>query len=146
MPPELRLIVGGHKAVRRSPKPVEARVTPPAHLKGMALATFRRVAANMSAMGTLGAENREAVAIYATNWSRMVEAEKHIAEHGPIVSAPRTGVPMQNPFLSVANRAASMVARLAAELGLTPVARARLSVEKAPRAGQHDPAARFLTR
>lgn len=144
--PELRLIQGGsHKGARENPKPAAARVSPPEHLSGLALATFRRVAGNMATMGTLGAENREALAIYSTNWARMVEAEKHVAEHGAIVPAPRTGTPMHNPYLAVANRAAATVAKLAAELGLTPTARARLSVEK-PKAPKNDPAARFLSR
>lgn len=49
---------------------------------------------------------------YALTYARMVMAERHVAEHGPMVKAPRTGVPMQNPWLSIANKCAATLMKL----------------------------------
>ena len=60
----------------------------------------------------------------------MVAAELHVNEFGAIVAAPRTGVPMQNPHLSIATKAADTVSRVAAELGLTPSSRQRVGTTR----------------
>lgn len=78
-------------------------------------------------MGMLGRENRAPLAIYCQNWARMIDAELHVAEHGVVVAAPRTGVPMHNPHLAIANKAAELVAKIAVEFGMTPSSRTRVS-------------------
>ena len=49
---------------------------------------------------------------YALTYARMVMAERHMAEHSPMVKAPRTGVPMQNPWLSISNKCAATLMKL----------------------------------
>ena len=94
---------------------------------------WREIVSAMRAMGTLGPENSSAIEIASTNYARWKLAEAHVAEHGPVVAAPRTGVPMQNPYLSIANSAAAIVIKLEAELGLPPSMRGR--VTKSERGG-----------
>ncbi len=129
------------KALAGNPgrRPVDAVVpgvggdlVPPGHLSGEALDEWRRVTADLSAMGVLGSENRTALAIYCQNWARMVAAERHVNEFGVVVPAPRTGVPMHNPHLAIANRAAEIVAKLAGEFGLTPSSRQRVGSASKP--------------
>lgn len=57
-------------------------------------------------------EHETQLETYALTYARMVMAERHVAEHGPIVAAPRTGVPMQNPWLSIANKCAATLMKL----------------------------------
>lgn len=85
------------------------------------------VAAHMRAAGTVGPENAATIEVYCRQYARWLLAEAHVSEHGPIVAAPRTGVPMQNPYLSVANAAAALLIKTAAELGLPPSMRARVT-------------------
>ncbi len=83
--------------------------------------------ADMTRDGTISTENGSAIEMLAVQWARWKLAEAHVAKHGPIVSAPRTGVPMQNPYLSVANAAAEKVLKIEAELGLPPSMRGRVT-------------------
>jgi hypothetical protein len=39
-----------------------------------------------------------------------------------------TGYPMQSPYLSIANRQAELMMRIASEFGFTPASRSRISV------------------
>ena len=49
---------------------------------------------------------------YAVTYARMVMAERHVAEHGPMVPAPRTGVPMHNPWLAIARQCQATLMKL----------------------------------
>lgn len=102
----------------------------PADFEGELAIEWEAVIADLRRAGTLDRDNGAAIEIYVRNLVRMRVAERHLGEFGAIVPAPRTGVPMQNPYLAVANRAAEAVAKMAAELGLTPSSRGRVS--KAP--------------
>lgn len=101
--------------------------------------------ANMQRLGTLGDENRRAIELAATQYARWKLAEAHVAKHGPVVAAPRTGVPMQNPYLSIANKAAELLIKLEADLGLPPSMRGRVTkAESQKRVGVA--ADKYLTR
>lgn len=99
----------------------------PDHLSELAREEWDRIVAQMTAMGTLGRENRAVLAIYCQNWGLLVTAENMVAVEGAVTKAPKTGVAMHNPWLTVARRASEIVARLAAELGLTPASRQRVA-------------------
>ena len=81
---------------------------------------------DMTRMRTLGPENKTALEMLAVNYARWRLSEAHLAKHGPVVAAPRTGVPMQNPYLSIANTASERVIKIEAELGLPPSMRGRV--------------------
>jgi P27 family predicted phage terminase small subunit len=93
-------------------------------------AEWDAVIADLRAAHTLSREIGATVEVYVRNLVRMRSAEASVAELGAIVHAPKTGVPMQNPYLAVANRAAKEVRSAAAELGLTPSSRGRVSKVK----------------
>jgi P27 family predicted phage terminase small subunit len=80
----------------------------------------------MQTMGTLSADSGATIEIHVRNLVRMRAAEAHVAEHGVMVSAPRTGLPMQNPHLKISERAAGLVLKTAAELGFSPTAHSRV--------------------
>lgn len=56
------------------------------------------------------------------------EATKALGK-GLIVDSPNTGTPMQNPYLPIINKQASIMMKAASELGFTPSSRSRISVD-----------------
>lgn len=84
----------------------------------------------MRRAGTLSEENVGQVEVYCVNYARWKLAEAMVAKLGPIVKAPKTGVPMHNPYLAVANKAAEIVNKNAADLGLPPSMRGRVTKAK----------------
>jgi P27 family predicted phage terminase small subunit len=51
-----------------------------------------------------------------------IEAIEAINKYGPMVKSP-TGYPIQSPYVSIANRQAELMMRIAAEFGFTPASR-----------------------
>jgi phage terminase small subunit len=49
---------------------------------------------------------RDKAVMYADGWAEYQEAAQNIREHGAIVQHPRTGNPIENPYLAVRDRAA----------------------------------------
>jgi P27 family predicted phage terminase small subunit len=55
-----------------------------------------------------------------------IEAIEAINKYGSMVKSP-TGYPIQSPYVSIANRQAELMMRIAAEFGFTPASRSRIS-------------------
>ena len=55
------------------------------------------------------------------------EATEAIGRYGVMIKSP-TGFPIQSPYLSIANRQAEIMMRIASEFGFTPASRGRISV------------------
>ncbi len=89
-------------------------------------------------MGVLTVADRAALAVYCQTYSRWVEAEEKLASTPMLLKTP-SGYVQQSPWLSVANKQMELMARYMGELGLTPVARARLDI------GQESPADQVTT-
>lgn len=104
----------------------------PAHLNAIARKEWRRLASALHSVGVLTVVDRAALAVYCQAYSRWVEAEEKLASTPMLLKTP-SGYVQQSPWLSVANKQMELMARYMGELGLTPVARARLDV------GQHMP-------
>ncbi len=49
----------------------------------------------------LNPNRRHVVEMYVSNFLTFIEAEENIMENGNIVAHPRTGAPMENPYLKV---------------------------------------------
>ena len=128
-PPELRLLQGnpGHRPIQDIPKPIPGQPPCPDYLTGVAREVWYSVISEMSAAGTLGMENTRTIERYVVLYARWREAEAHVAQHGAVVPAPRSSVPMPNPNLAVANAASDRLGKIEAELGLTPSSRARVA-------------------
>ena len=58
------------------------------------------------------------VEVYVRNLVRMRHAEAHIAEHGVLVAAPRTGNPIENPHLKIVDKSAGILIKCARALGI----------------------------
>ena len=144
-PAALRKAAGnaGKRPINDSVKSNSGIPIPPPHLVDAAVEEWERVAPLLEAMGILGLENRATLAIYCQNWARMIDAEANVSKYGAVVPAPRTGVPMHNPYLAIANKSAEIVARMSVEFGMTPSARTRVHGTKTDDK-KDDPAAQFF--
>ena len=47
---------------------------------------------------------------------------------GLLINAPNTGVPMQSPYLAIANKQAQIMTKAAIEMGFTPASRSRIAM------------------
>lgn len=99
----------------------------PAHLNSVARKEWRRLASTLHSIGVLTVADRAALAVYCQTYSRWVEAEEKLASTPMLLKTP-SGYVQQSPWLSVANKQMELMARYMGELGLTPVARARLDI------------------
>lgn len=130
LPTRLKLIRGnpGKRPLNeREPEPKLATPTCPQILQGESRKEWRRATRELRALGLLARIDRAALAAYCRTWGRWVEAEEKIAATGEIVKAP-SGYPIQNPYLSISNRALENMHRFLTEFGMTPSSRSRLRV------------------
>ena len=56
------------------------------------------------------------------------QAQAGIGKTGLLVKAPHSGVPMQSPYLAIANKQAQIMTKAAIEMGFTPASRSRISI------------------
>ena len=66
------------------------------------------------------------------------DATEQINKFGPLVKMPGSSQPQVNPWLSILNKQARIMAQAAAEMGFTPSSRSRVKLEK-PAASGADP-------
>jgi P27 family predicted phage terminase small subunit len=64
---------------------------------------------------------------YIVNLEEFLSAAKKVDDLGAVVKMPG-GQPMQNPYVSIRNRANAAMCKAAAELGFTPSSRSRVKV------------------
>ena len=89
---------------------------------------WRRVARRLWAVGLLTEVDHDALTLYCETWAAWQRAEAVVREKGEVVRTANGNV-IQNPYLSIANRAKRVALLLMREFGMTPAARARISVE-----------------
>ena len=130
-PIELRVLHGRAADDARASVPRPRRVLPrcPDYVpEGVARDEWKRLARDLYDAGLLAAVDRNALGAYCVVYARWVEAEAEVAKRGPVVKTVGGNV-IQNPYLSVANRALEQMNKLAAEFGMTPSSRTRVKAE-----------------
>jgi P27 family predicted phage terminase small subunit len=70
--------------------------------------------------------DRAALAAYCGAYALWAEATEAIQKYGVMIKSP-SGYPVQSPYVSVANRQAEIMMRIASEFGFTPASRSRIS-------------------
>lgn len=101
----------------------------PAHLDKNAKAEWRRISKELAAIGLLAAVDRAALAAYCQCWSRWIDAEESIKKFGTVIKSPKSGYPVQNPYVGIANTALDQMRKFLIEFGLTPASRSRISID-----------------
>lgn len=66
--------------------------------------------------------------MYCVIFVRWIKAEKMVREKGEIIKTAAGNI-IQNPYLSIANRALDQLNKLGAEFGMTPSSRSRVKVD-----------------
>lgn len=115
------------------PKPLSSTPSPPKHLDAIAAAEWRRLAPELTLLGTLSAGDIAVFCAYCQAWSIYLQADRHIQAaakdkktFGGLMLATAAGNMIQSPMVGTRNTALRDMLRYAAELGLTPAARVRV--------------------
>jgi P27 family predicted phage terminase small subunit len=85
-----------------------------------------RLASELDKLKILNALDRAALAAYCGAHTLWAEATEAIQKFGTMVKSP-SGYPIQSPYVSIANRQAEIMMRIASEFGFTPASRSRIS-------------------
>lgn len=119
----------GKRAINQGePKPRAAAPRVPPHLAAEARACWKRTVRILSAANLMTVADQGILALYCQAWARWVSAEEQVEKIGEVVKT-KSGNLIQNPYLSVANRAMDQMLVYGRELGLSPSSRTRLSVK-----------------
>lgn len=132
-PTALKVLAGnpGKRPIpTNEPKPEPVIPSCPSHLGRAAKTEWRRIVPELAKLGLLTRVDRAALAAYCVAWGRHVEAEFELMACGLTVTSPN-GYPQQSPWLAISNRALDQVRRFAAEFGLTPAARSKVTAANA---------------
>ena len=103
--------------------------TPPAVLDGndVARAEWARLAPMLRRCRQVTQADRAALIALCIEWSRYVEA---VGKAQPrVLTAPKSGYQMPNPWLAIQTRALAACMKLWPELGLTPSSRSRVTTD-----------------
>lgn len=114
----------------------------PKHLGPIAAIEWARVRDLFKVQNIFTEADRAALSAYCVCYGRWVEAEDHVRATGMMVKSP-SGYPMQNPWLSIANKAFQQLNKLMPEFGMTPSSRSR--VKTLPEPPKAKGAAKFFT-
>ena len=115
---------GSQPAPSRSRTPINPS-KPPKYLNKIARDEWQRVVRELVKEEAVTVLDGTVLALYAVAFARWIHAEDEVRKLGLIVKSP-AGIPMQNPFLSVATSAMKTLVTLGRELGLSPAARGEL--------------------
>ena len=131
----------GHRALNRNePKPGGVPKCPP-HLDKAAKQEWKRISAELVSLGLLTEVDRAALAAYCGAWSRWVAADLSVQKFGSVIKSPKSGFPIANPYVGIANTAMDQMRKFLVEFGMTPASRSRIQVT--PTIGP-DPFAEFM--
>lgn len=128
-PSRLKLLTGnpGKRPLNANePKPEVAIPECPVELGPVARREWDRMATQLAALRILTHLDRAALAAYCGAYAMWAEATEAIQKYGTMVKSP-TGYPVQSPYVSIANRQAEIMMRVASEFGFTPASRSRIT-------------------
>lgn len=127
-PTRLKVLTGnpGKRALNQSePKPETVVPDCPPELGPVAQKEWQRLVGELSVLRILTNLDRAALAAYCGAYALWAEATEAIQKFGTMVKSP-SGYPIQSPYVSIANRQAEIMMRIASEFGFTPASRSRI--------------------
>ena len=114
---------------RNEPKPATGIPTCPSHLMPAARTEWKRLARHLHGLGVISELDRAALAAYCQAYGRWVEAEKKLRETPALLRTP-AGFVQPSPWLGISNKNLELMHKFMTELGLSPVSRSRVSVNR----------------
>ena len=132
-PTRLKVLTGnpGRRPLNvNEPRPEVVVPDCPVELGSVARKEWDRLVGDLAALRILTSLDRAALAAYCGAYGMWAEATEAIQKFGTMVKSP-TGYPVQSPYVSIANRQAEIMMRIASEFGFTPASRSRISTPSA---------------
>ena len=152
-PTALKLVKGnpGKRALNKNEaKPDLAQPTPPEFLNTDAKVEWGRVVGTLYKAGLMTELDRAALAAYCQAYGRWAQAERALSRmadkdeyNRALMVKTHNGTAIQNPLVGIANKAKADMVRYAAEFGMTPSARSRVTATPDDQK-QEDRAARYF--
>ncbi len=112
---------------RQDAKVAEGLPKPPKRMSREARAEWRRVAPPLHEAGILSLVDRALLTTYCEAWSAYRTADKDLAKSGTLYLNPITQTLVVHPTVRILAQERTAMLKAASELGVTPVARARLA-------------------
>ena len=143
-PTKTRVLHGTFRPDRANagePQPKPADLEPPAHLSGPAKEEWHRMGAALHPVGLLTELDVPAFEMYCESYARWAKAKDMVAEKGMCVVTSNGNI-IQNPYLSIANKAQEQAIKIMVEFGMTQSSRTRVSAR--PPAGDDDSVEKML--
>jgi P27 family predicted phage terminase small subunit len=131
-PTKLKLLKGnpgGRPVNTQEPKPTPKAPQVPTWLSPEAKQEWKRVVPELDRLGLLTLVDRSSLSAYCESWATFVKAQKDVTKRGVLVTGYR-GSKVKNPSLQIARDAMQAIRGFAAEFGLTPSARTRLTIDE----------------
>jgi P27 family predicted phage terminase small subunit len=109
----------------REPQPQGDLVEPPLYMTDGAKNAWR-YAIESAPQHLLRRLDMSVLEVWACAADLYRQAQTGLAKTGLLIKAPNTGVPMQSPYLAIANKQAQIMTKAATEMGFTPASRSRI--------------------
>lgn len=100
----------------------------PDHLDEEARKEWLWISERLEKAGLIAEIDKTQLAVYCKAYSRWAKAELNIQKEGLIITSPN-GYPIQNPWLSIANKAMEQLSKSLVQFGMSPSSRANLKVD-----------------
>ena len=107
---------------------LSGRTTCPRWLSPQAKGEWRRVYQALASAGVVTMADRAMLAEYCQAWADLREATETLRTEGAVTTTEK-GYAMPSPWVAIRNKAAERLRRAATELGMTPAARSKISVD-----------------
>lgn len=130
------------RAPAHEPKPKATLPACPQWLTPAARKEWRRVAKELAALGLLSELDRTALAMYCQALAEYLEAKAIVGDEG-ITTLTDKGNVIQHPAVGVRNNAWQRVLKAAAEFGMSPSSRTRVSVPAGAGEAERNPFAKL---
>jgi P27 family predicted phage terminase small subunit len=111
----------------REPQPQGDLVEPPTYMTDGAKDAWR-YAIDSAPQHLLRRLDMSVLEVWACAADLYRKAQAGLAKTGLLIKAPKTGVPMQSPYLAIANKQAQIMTKAATEMGFTPASRSRITL------------------
>jgi len=117
---------GRRKLNDQEPTPALRAPPCPRHLDRIARREWRRLCRELLELGILTDLDRAVLIAYCESWSLYVQAREKVAEEGSVLISSK-GTPYASPYHNQMTAAMKAMVGYAAELGMTPSSRSRVT-------------------
>ena len=135
-PTQLKIVQGnpGKRPINQdepSASLVDVDRAAPEHMGEMAAECWVQMIGLLAGSRVITELDLHGLELYCVAYENWRKAQQKVIELGAIVKSPKSGYPVQSPYFAIANKSHEQMVKLAAEFGMTPSSRSRVSTVKA---------------